>query len=362
MIPEQVAQPALGHDGEVVAAAALAEPAAEVIGLDEPGLAGLLRAVVDALQALRDPEDNHPGMAGQRGLGKVGQGRRLAGLAEDRQALRGAGSPPGRVERLRVHVHAPLDLRLHQGPQPHQVDGPVLVDRGGRRAPPPERHLVVDEDGDGQPLQLEDVRPARGQADIAGLPGAAVADLVAGAKSRRGLRQQGTGGDLARAITRDRLLGRGPLLKAVPRRLQPVCPPPGPVTHAQLHALVRGHALWADAARPGAEPGCPLPDRCRADGEAGQPDLVPPECLPLALVRSAQPSPGRHALAPGHLAAPPVDQVARGNPDQVRTVERVESRGRDERGQQLQPVTAGPAAVAGLRQGQVKAHGTSFQT
>ncbi len=348
-------------------AAALAEPAAEVIGLDEPGLSGFIRAVVDALQALRDPEDHHPGVAGQRGLltpafREVGQGRRLAGLAEHRQALQGPGSPPGRVGQLCVHVHAPLDLRLNEGLQPHQVDGPVLVDGGGRRAPPPERDLVVDEDGDGQPFQLEDVHPAQGQADVARLPGAAVADLVAGAKSRRGLRQERAGGDMARAVARDRLLVCGPLLDAGPRCLCPVRPPPGPVTHAQPHALVRGHALRADAARPGAEPGCPLPDRCCASGEVGPPDLVPPERLPLALVRGAQPWPESHALAPGDLAAPPVDRVIRGDLDQVRAVERVESRGGDERSQQLQPVTAGPPAVAGRRQGQVKAHGASFQT
>jgi hypothetical protein len=143
-------------------AAALAEPAAEVISLDEPGLAGLIRAVVDALQALRDPEDYHPGVAGQLAPAsrEVGQARRLACLAEDRQALQGAGSPPGRVAQLRMRVHAPLDLGLHQGLQPHQVDGPVLVDRGGSRAPPPERDLVVGEDGDRKSLHLEDLSPA----------------------------------------------------------------------------------------------------------------------------------------------------------------------------------------------------------
>ena len=52
--------------------------------------------------------------------------------------------------------------------------------------------------------------------------------------------------------------GRGPLVKAGTRLRYPVRPPPGPVAHAQPHALVRGHALRADAARPGAEPGCPL--------------------------------------------------------------------------------------------------------
>src|ERR1700730_1858905 len=78
------------------------------------------------------------------------------------------------------------------------------------------------------------------------------------AKSRRGLRQEEAGGHLARAVARLRRLGRGPLDKAGTRLRYPVRPPPGPVAHAQPHALVRGHALRADAARPGAEPGCPL--------------------------------------------------------------------------------------------------------
>jgi hypothetical protein len=103
-------------------------------------------------------------------------------------------------------------------------------------------------------------------------------------------------------------------------------------------------------------------DRRRDRSEVGPPDLVPPERLPLALVRSAQPWPESHALAPGHLTAPPVDRVIRGNPDQARAVKRVEPRGGDERGQQLQPVTAGQARDVGRQQAKVKAHGASFQT
>lgn len=59
VVPEHVAQPPLGHAGQVVVAAALAEPSAEVIGFDESRVAGVGLAVVDAPQALDDRPCDH---------------------------------------------------------------------------------------------------------------------------------------------------------------------------------------------------------------------------------------------------------------------------------------------------------------
>jgi hypothetical protein len=59
VIPEQVAQPALRHRGEVEPAGAAGETDPEVLGLDVAGVLRVGRAVVDQLKFLDDLLD-HP--------------------------------------------------------------------------------------------------------------------------------------------------------------------------------------------------------------------------------------------------------------------------------------------------------------
>ena len=369
MIPEHVAQPPLGHPCQVVAASGRGEPAAEVAGLDEPGLAAVVRAVIDTPQALRDHGGDHvhPGVAvtGQPGgpaaRCEIEQGGHPASAAYNREALQGSAIPAGRAGRLSVRVHAPLDLSSHQGLQPRQVDRPVPVDGLRGQAPPAERHLIAGQDRRAKPLRLENGRPAHGKADVPRAPGRTVTVQVNRAKAHRGGRQARADGGLAGTVTRDRRLSGQPLPETGRRHASPVPPPAHPVTLAQLGAAVHSRPLRADAARPGAGPARP-PGRHRGREELRPAGPGPRGRPPEPVVTRAQPRPVCHALAPGDLATPPVDQVTRGDLDQVRTENRIEPRSGDERGQQLKAVAAGPAALPGGQHRQPPGHSCPSHT
>src|SRR5258708_36758113 len=97
-------------------AAGAREPAAEVLGLDEPCLAGVIGAAVDEPQALHDLGDDPPdtGVApsGELAAGElapprpvlrqVEQGGHLSGAAQVCKALQGDVAPVGRTLLLGV--------------------------------------------------------------------------------------------------------------------------------------------------------------------------------------------------------------------------------------------------------------------
>jgi hypothetical protein len=235
-------------------------------------------------------------------------------------------------------MEPPLDLRLDQRPQPSQVDQPLPVRRGGHRAPVEELRLAAVLD-----------RPVRGLR----APGTAwpsilcEALLVAVAQAGICHRRVRAGLDLALAVAGERRLLAQPLLQCLVPRIARVTPA-AVVGSAQRHAPEPGRPLWADHAarrgharrRPGAGRG----------GEGSPAAARLPRLAPLQPMLLAEPVVVLFDPPAGlHDALPAVDRMLGRDRDQVAAVERVESRCRHQRRQQLQPVPPGSAGILVLQ-------------
>ena len=124
VVPDQVPQPALRDAGEVEMAAPVRKPDPEVVGLDESGVAGIGRGVVDqpqlALDLLGD-RAGHLRTAADVGL-QADQRVELQVAAGGHQRPEPPELPALRPGAAGVDEQSPLDLRGHQRPQPEQVD------------------------------------------------------------------------------------------------------------------------------------------------------------------------------------------------------------------------------------------------
>src|ERR1022692_227894 len=264
-----------------------------------------------------------------------------------------------------MHVQAPLDLGPDQGPQPAQVDLPGPQLRGHGPGPAAERRLAGVPDRDLLPELLVPVPPTSGQDSPAGAAVAAVAAGMPDAQPQRGGGQVRADRHHAGPVARQRLfLAQPPCKIGVLAREPPVPAPPVVVPLAQQQVTMAGGPLTADLAEQLLRPG-PLAHAQRGGHERGLADAALAVAGPLLLMRRAQVRAARAApLAATDKALPAVDRVSTRDPDDVRTVDRVEGRAADQRGQDLQPVPAGPvtAAVEQRQQGIAARHRASPHT
>ncbi|WOX26369.1 hypothetical protein [Streptomyces solicathayae] len=143
VVPEQVAQPALGDGGDVEVALGVLEAPSEVIGLQEAGVLGVRGTVVDAAQAVPGLSDDLADLgvhllAGQVFVAfvvQVHQGRDAALPAVSDEVPYAVGGPLGTLCGLGMGMQAPLDFGSHQWGQGVEVDQSWLRDRLRSGAP-----------------------------------------------------------------------------------------------------------------------------------------------------------------------------------------------------------------------------------
>ena len=339
----------------------------EVPGEEVAVIPGLLRRHVKAPESAGylagDAGASRPGRPAQARVVQIslGQGAQSPAAGVVRQPLQPGQLPPAGLAG-RVPCHPPLDLGPGQRVQAPQVDLRGPGHRGCGGAPPAERRLISERDGNGQagPLELASAegrqrRPAR----VALFP---VACLVPGAQAQRRECHFRTGPHEAATVTGNRFLpGQPPAeidnagallaLIAVPAVLMVETQPPGQVESRPVRAYPAGQLLLRPLA---------CAEQRGFPEEDGPCPAFPALLLPQVLVSTAQVIAARYgALAPGCQAVPAVGGMPRRDRDDVAAEQRVEGRGADQRGQDLQPVPSLPGIR--LRQ-QRERHRPSPQT
>ena len=241
----------------------------------------------------------------------------------------------------------PLDLRPQQRRQPMQIYLSWPAGCGRLRAPCPELLPVPIADTDCKVAALEPVPPGRGQQRTPRPALTSVALLVPVAQTQRRIGQVGADGHPAGAVAGELLLFGEPALEArALARGAGVALPPKTVPLAQPRQQVRRGPLRTHPADglPGPH-GRIQPSRVRH--ERGLADAVRSCCTPLPAVLIAHiPAADAGPLAALNGAAPPVDRMITREPDQPGAIQRVERRGADQGGHQLQPVPHHPVIIA----------------
>ena len=355
VIPDQAAQPPLGHSGQVDAAGTAGQLPPEMLSEDVAVIPGLLRRHVETPEGAgdcpRDADAFPPGRRAQAGVvqAQIGQGAQRVSTAVVRQPLQRGHFPPPALLSAGVPGHAPLDLGPHQRVQAAEVELRRPHHRRGRGAPPAERRLVGVLDGNGQAGPLVAAGPLRRQRRPAGPALRPVACLVPGAQAQRRDRRLRADADAAAAIAGNRVLDGQPQAK-----VSIVCVPAPVAVPAELMVMTQPQGQLAGRtvrAYPARLLLCPLAraeQRSRPE-EAGPRSAFVAVFPPQDLMSTAQVTVAhRGTLAFRGQAVPPVNGMPGGNLDDVFAEQRVEGRRADQRGQDLQPVPAFPGIM--LRQ------------
>jgi hypothetical protein len=364
VVPDQVTQPTLRDTGQVDMAVAVREANTEVLSLQEPALLGLIRGEVDQPKVVQDLLGDAASELGAAVQVQVDQGVHVARPAGGHQFLDPAQVPARRPRPLGVHEQPPLQLGPHQRTQSAQVELAGPGHRGLGRAPGSELSTVAEGQRDGLSGVLETLPPTVGQLSPARAVLPAVASLVSGTQSERGVSQRGADHHLAGPVA-----GVGLLVTRPPREVGGLAallavqmPAPAvPLTQSQVLAV--GGTLRADPA----DLVHPRGERAHRLGGGDERGLADPALHgpdPFFLVDGAQVAAAPASLAAADRALPPVDAVPARDPHDVGAKQRVERRAADQRGQDLQAVALLTLGTLGVERAKVVGalHWTSPQT
>lgn len=335
----------------------------EVLGLDIAGIPGLGGGEVDLPQGLLHLLD-HALVVGAAEDGRIqaGQGVQVAALALVRERLDPRQVPHGAGLQA-VDVHAPLQLRPQQGPQPAQVDRSGAVNRKLCAAPGPKGDFVLAGHRDrtitalvGGEEVLRQGRPARPC-------GSDVAALVRAAQPQRRDGQFVADVRTALTVARERrLVGQPPFELCLAPAGMPfqVAQPPVAVPEAQ-------HQLQAERRPPWADPAHHRLRHLRGRQRLRGPQELRPahaarlRLLPLSGVhRAHRVAPPAGPRAVDDCAAPRIDRVRRRDLQHPAAQHRVELWPVGQRGEHLQPITSRAGIL--LRQQRQRRHFVPPQT